>query len=323
VGVYGNANAAAFSVSNSGILAYSTGELVGGAQTREMAWMDRAGKRLGVIGQPDKIAGMAMSPNEKGILFGLFNEGGDTSDIWLLDVERGVPSRFTFRPGLSGSGIWSPDGSTSVFAYNNRAIYRKPANGTGTEELLMTGGINNRPLDWSQDGKFVVYQSYGGATGTDLWLLPLQGDHKPVPYLQTPFNEANAQFSPDGRWMAYVSNESGQPQVYVQAIPASGAKWQISPTGGDQPRWRRDGKELFYISADRKLTVVSVKSGTAFEAGTPHSLFELDPIYAPFSGRFAYQPTADGKRFLILANVSGAVGPPITVVLNWQAGLKK
>ena len=323
VGVYGNANAAAFSVSRNGVLAYGTGELLGGTQIREMAWVDRTGRRLNTVGQPEKISSMALSPNEKRILFGLFNVGGDTADVWLLDVERGVSSRFTFRPGLSGSGIWSPDGSASVFAYNNRALYRKPADGTGNEELVLAGGINTRPMDWSQDGKFIVFQSYGGATGTDLWILPLQGDRKPVPYLQTPFNEGTAQFSPDGQWMAYVSNESGQPQVYVQAIPASGAKWQISPTGGDQPRWRHDGKELFYISADRKLTAVPVKSDTAFEAGTPQTLFELDPIYSPFNGHFAYQPTVDAKKFLILANVSGAVAPPITIVLNWQAGLKK
>ncbi len=323
VGVYGNANAAAFSVSRNGVLAYSTGELLGGTQIREIAWVDRSGKRLGVLGQPEKISSMTLSPNEKRILFGLFNVGGDTADIWLLDVERDVPSCFTFRPGLSGSGIWSPDGSATVFAFNNRAIYRKAADGTGNEELVLTGGINTRPMDWSQDGKFVVYQSYGGATGTDLWLLPLQGDRKPFPYLQTPFNEGTAQFSPDGRWMAYVSNESGQPQVYVQAIPASGAKWQISPTGGDQPRWRHDGRELFFISADRKLTAVSVKSDTAFESGTPQSLFGLDPVFAPFNGHWAYQPSADGQRFLILANVSGSVAPPITIVFNFQAGLKK
>ena len=323
VGIFGNNNAAAFSVSDSGVLAYSTGGLSGGFQSVEMAWMDRTGKRLGVVGQPGRISSAKLSPDEKRIMFGLYNVGGDASDLWLLDVARGVPSRFTFRIGLSGLGIWSPDGSSLVFETDNRGIYRKPANGAGKEELLLASGINTRPLDWSSDGKFVVYQSYGGATGTDLWLLPMEGDHKPLPYLQTPFNEGDAQFSPDGRWMAYASNESGQPQVYVQSIPASGAKWQISPAGGDQPRWRRDGKELFYISADQKLMVVAVKSGTTFEASAPQSLFELDPLVAPISGRFTYQPTAHGQRFLILAKVGGAAAPPITVVLNWQAGLKK
>ena len=143
-------------------------------------------------------------------------------------------------------------------------IYRKPADGTGKEELLLGGGINNHPFDWSRDGKFIVYETTGGTTGDDLRLLPMEGDHKPVPYLQTPFNEGDAQFSPDGRWMAYASNESGQPQVYVQAIPASGAKWQISPAGGVQPRWRRDGKEMFYISPDQKLDVRAGKTRPGF-----------------------------------------------------------
>jgi eukaryotic-like serine/threonine-protein kinase len=324
VGISRNTNAAAFSVSRSGALAYGNGGLFGGSEIRELSWMDRAGKRLGGVGQPGRIATVALSPDEKRILFNLVNVAGDAADVWLLDAARGVPSRFTFGPGLAADAIWSPDGSTSVFEADNRVIYRKPADGTGKEELLSPGGINIRTLDWSRDGKFVVYQSYGGATGTDLWLLPIQGDHKPVSYLQTPFNEGLAQFSPDGRWMAYASNESGQAQVYVQSIPASGAKWQISPSGGDQPRWRRDGKELFYISADRKLMAVSVKDGdAAFEAGAPQPLFELDPMYPPLWGRFAYQPAANGQKFLILTNVGGTAAPPITVVLNWQAGLKK
>ncbi len=136
------------------------------------------------------------------------------------DVARGVRSRFTFRPGASLASVWSPDGTRVVFnSDNNRSLYRKPANTTGTEELLFQGSVNTIPLDWSGDGKLLVYQMQSGAAGSDLWLLPLDGDRKPVPYLQTPFNEANGQFSPDGRWMAYASNETGQPQIYVQAIP--------------------------------------------------------------------------------------------------------
>ena len=164
-------------------------------------------------------------------------------------------------------------------------------------------------------------QSRGQAVGSDLWLLPLEGDRKPVPYLQTPFSESDAQFSPDGRWMAYASNESGEPQIYVQGIPASGAKWQISTTGGNQPRWRRDGKELFYVSA-QKLMAAPVKTGTAFEAGSPQPLFEIQPVSTRFDNQATYQPTADGQRFLVTAPVGGAATPPITVVLNWQATLK-
>ena len=154
-------------------------------------------------------------------------------------------------------------------------------------------------------------------------LQAVGGAQTPVPYLQTPFSETHAQFSPDGQWMAYASNESGQPQIYVQTIPAGGAKRQVSTTGGDQPRWRRDGKELFYISADRKLMAAPVKTDAGFEAGSPQPLFDMQPLYVPTRGRFAYQPTADGQRFLVTAPVNGPVTTPITVVLNWQAGLKK
>jgi hypothetical protein len=135
----------------------------------------------------------------------------------------------------------------------------------------------------------------------------MEGEHKPVPFLQTPFNETSGQFSPDGKWMAYASNESGQPQVYVQPIPATGAKWQISAAGGDQPRWRRDAKELFYISVEQKLMAVPVKIGSTFETGSPQALFDIQPIYGPLTGHFVYQPTADGRRFLVLANVGGTL----------------
>jgi serine/threonine protein kinase len=321
VGTAGNTSFSAFSVSNNGVLIYGNGGL--GPKGDEMMWMDRGGKRLGNVGQPAQMAGDSLSPDGKKVLISIFNLTRDAADLWLLDVERGVPTRSTFRPGISADGIWSPDGNTIVFQADNRMIYRKPANGTGKEELLLGEGINSRPVDWSRDGKFVVYESTGSTTGNDIWLLPMEGDHKPVPYLQTPFNEGDAQLSPDGRWMAYASNESGQPQVYVQAIPASGAKWQISPAGGVQPRWRRDGKELFYISTDQKLMAVPVKSGDGFEAGASQPLFELDPIFPAMMGRFAYQPAADGLRFLVLELVGGSTAPPIDVVLNWQVALKK
>jgi eukaryotic-like serine/threonine-protein kinase len=322
VGTSGNTQNAAFSISENGVLAYGSGLL--NASGDEMVWMDRAGKRLSAVGMQGRISDPAISPDGKAILYSLFNVAGDASDLWLLDVARGVPSRSTFRSGISADAIWSPDGSMIVFQSDNVSLYRKPANGTGKEELLLNGGINNRPQDWSRDGKFVVYMSTnGGATGYGLWLLPMEGDHKPVPYLQTSFNQGDAQFSPDGKWMAYASNESGQPQVYVQAIPANGAKWQASPAGGTQPRWRRDGKELFYISADQKLMAVPIKSDTAFEAGAPQVLFELDPVFPPIGGRFAYQPMPDGQRFLVLSAAGGVLAPPINVVLNWPTGLKK
>ena len=151
-------------------------------------------------------------------------------------------------------------------------FFRKPVDGAGAEQLLATLGTNSYPSDWSSDGKWIVFRQDGDKTGQDLWLLPLSGDRKPVPYLATPAAEYQARFSPDGRWMAYTSNESGQPQVYVQAIPASGPKWQISQAGGSSPYWRHDGKEMFYLSADQKVMAVPVKIGTSVEPETPQEL---------------------------------------------------
>ena len=322
VGISGNTNFAEFSASQNGVLAHAEGGLNAG-QLRELVWMDRSGKRLGVAGQPGLINYVSLSPDEHRVAFALGTRAGDKTDLWLLDLVRGVPTRFTFRSGTTLDGVWSPDGARIVFEADNTALYIKPASGAGNEEMLVKTGINSRPTDWSRDGKFVVYMQFAGTRGNDLLLLPMEGDRKPIPYLQTPFNEADAQFSPDGKWMAYSSNESGSPQVYVQPIPTSGAKWQISAAGGDQPRWRRDGKELFYISADQKLTAVPVKSAATFEPGSPQALFETQPLFGPLAGRFAYKPTADGQRFLVLANTGGTAPPPIIVVLNWQAGLRK
>jgi Tol biopolymer transport system component len=207
-------------------------------------------------------------------------------------------------------------------------LYRKPSNGTGMEELLLHAGINARPEDWSRDGRYIVYAQYVEKTDYDLWLLPQDGDRKPVLYLGTQFDEQGGQFSPDGRWMAYRSNESGQRQIYVQTVPASGAKWRISAEGGKEPRWRRDGKEIFYIGGDQKLTAVSVKMGgtpsaPSFEAGAPQPLFEVYSSDDAFT-TYTYQPAADGQRFLVLARVGGgASSAPITVILNWQAGARK
>jgi eukaryotic-like serine/threonine-protein kinase len=313
VGIAGNTNHAAFSVSENGILAYAGGALE--SEVHELGWVDRTGKRT-PLGQPDAIIVAALSPDGKRVLYSKRTEQtSDNSDLWMLDLARGVPSRFTFRPGVSSDPVWSPDGSRIIFSANNNSIYEKPVNGAGEEKLLSSGGINFRPEDWSPDGRMLVYENFG----QDLWLLPLEGYRKPRPYLQTPFNERDAQFSPDGRWMAYASNESGPMQVYVQAIPAGGSKFQISSAGGSQPRCRRDGKELFYISTDDKLMAVEVKIGNAFEAGPPQPLFDM-----PLSSihRWLYQPAADGQRFLVLSN-SRSASPPVTVVLNWQAGIKR
>ena len=326
----------AFSVSESGALVYRSGV---GVSNRELVWMDRAGKRLGAVAKPAPVLGPGnLSPDETTVAVGIGIGGGrdSQSDIWLQDLRRDVLSRFTFRPGVSRNPVWSPDGNRLVFAFQGSSnylvdIYQKPSAGNGEEELLLHAGFNGFPLDWSPDGKWLLYTQAGPKTALDLWLLPLEGDRpstgsgrpepaegrNPIPYLQTPFIETNGAFSPDGRWMAYQSNASGQDQIYVQTIPTSGAIYQISNAGGAVPRWRRDGKELFYISTDQKLMAAPIALGARVEPGTPQAVFTA-------VGLTGYAPSRDGQRFLvnIPAGGEGAAAPPITVVLNWAAGLK-
>jgi len=295
--------------------------------------MDREGKRLDTITKSARVRSASLSPDEKRLMFGITNETADLSDLWLQDLERGVISRFTFEPGVSYSPVWSPDGSRIVFTHRDGfaqyAIYQKSAIGTGKAELVLPTAVNTGTWDWSPDGKYIVYSDYQDKTKYDLWLLPLEGNHKPVPYLQTPFSEIRGQFSPDGRWMAYVSDESGRFEVYVQTVPASGPKWQISSAGGDFPRWRRDGKELYFIAADQQLRAVPVKTGSgssgAFEPGAPQPLFRMEPAVTIPTASSPYLPAANGERFLVnvQAGGEGTQAPPITVVLNWTAGLKK
>jgi eukaryotic-like serine/threonine-protein kinase len=318
-----NSGFGAFSVSQNGLLVFLSGAK---DSDRELVWMDRGGKRLGALGKPGAFVEFAISPDEKTLAARIGNTS--QSDIWLEDMGRGVLSRFTFRSGSARNPVWSPDGANVAFsslAPGSYAfdIFRKPAGGNGQEELLLHAGINGWPEDWSPDGKWIAYQQEGQKTGIDISLLPLTGDRKPVSYLETSFDEREARFSPDGKWMAYQSSESGQFQVYVQTVPPSGAKYQISSSGGTQPQWRRDGKELFYISADQKLMAVAVRLGATVEAGVPEPLFPV--VLTQFAG-VAYRPSHNGQRFLVNVPAGGAAAAaaqPLTVVTNWQAAPKK
>lgn len=328
LGVAANASYAGFTASWTGHLAYRSGNPF---ENRQLIWVNRAGNQLGTATQSARLYGGELSPDGKQIASAIVQDTGDT-DIWLQDVTRGVISRFTFGPGARYVPVWSPDSMriafttyTSGIGYTLRA---KAANGAGAEESLAGPGVMVLPNDWSPDGKFIVYSQFSEKTNDDLWLLPMQGDRKPIPYLLTPFNESEARFSPDGNWLAYMSDESGRMEVYVQTFPASGRKWQISSAGARFPKWSHDGRELFYISADQKLMSVPVKLGAAgsgsFEAGVPVPLFDVASVPAN-TRRYSYQPTADGRRFLLSAPATGedSQAPPITVELNWQAGLKK
>ena len=233
-------------------------------------------------------------------------------------------TRFTFDPSNDIAPVWSPDGSRIVWAAwredGLNRLYQKAANGAGQEEPLFN--VNGTPADWSRDGRFIIYNQTDPKTKVDVWILPLDGEQKPFPFLQTEAYESGARLSPDGRWLAYVSDESGKFEVYVQRFPSRGDKRQVSTGGGGGPHWRRDGKELFYYATDGKLMALPVGSGESFEMGAAVALFEFrsgsgSPSAAP------YTVTGDGQRFLVNAIVDAEPRAPLTVVVNWAAGVKK
>jgi Tol biopolymer transport system component len=258
------------------------------------------------------------------------------TEIWLHDPTRGTSSRFTFG-ALNASGpFWSPDGRCLAYdvgtggGLTQTALHAKPASGAGTEEVLLTSFNFKSLQDWSRDGRSLVYREFDpGNNRGDLWILPLTPPRpggcpaaagSPIRYLQTPFDESGARISPDGRWLAYASDETRRSEVYVQSFPAPGSKYQISTGGGILPVWSRDRKELFYISTGRELMAVSVEetSGARFVAGTPKIQFQLPVMSVP-----GYDVSPDGKRFLMTPLQTDAAIPPISVVLNWHAGVKK
>jgi Tol biopolymer transport system component len=314
-----------FSVSQNGALAYVPG---GPAQIgrQELLWVDRSGKQLRVAAEAAAYRGARLSPDEKSIAFDRSDE--TISDVWVLDLVRGVPSRITFDPVVDNLPIWSPDGLRILWSSRrggNFDLYIKAASGTGPGEKLITmATATGWATDWSRDGKFVLYQRPGDKTGQDLWIAP-QGSgaageqQKPFPYLASPFNEANGVFSPDGHWIAYESDESGRPEVYVRDFPLTDRKVRISTGGGADAAWSKNGGELFFVAADRNLTAVPYRSTvTSFDPGVGTVLFPL----AGNVVRRSYAVTGDGQRFLIGKPVDESISTPITVVLNWLDGLK-
>jgi Tol biopolymer transport system component len=309
----GNLGFGAFSVASSAVV-YRTG---GAFANRSVVWMDRAGKQLGEVAKPNIFGqGLRLSPDDTTAALGIFS--GSLNNVWLQDLRSDTLSRFTFLPGKNP--VWSPDGKRLAFVRQTAAtadFYQKATGGNGQEELLLHAGINGTTLDWSPDGKWILYHQQERQTGLDLWLLPLDGDRTPVPYLQTPSSEAFGAFSPDGHWVAFQSDETGRNQIYVQTMPSSSAKYQISTAGGTLPQWRRDGKELFYVTTDGTLMAVPMALGAPVRAGAPHALF------AGVETR-EFAPSRDGQRFLVNVPAVGerAALPPLTMVLNWTSELK-
>jgi serine/threonine protein kinase/Tol biopolymer transport system component len=309
-----------FSVSESGVLAYRQVSV----SRSQLTWFDRTGTQLGSLGPPDDYRVPCLSGDQKRVAIDRFDPHTGTRDIWVLELERGSSTRLTFDPANDKDPVWSPDGRRIIFASSRHGpdyLYQKSSSGPGDEELILESNGSNYPCDWSPDGRYVIYNNWDPKTKWDLWVLPLFGDRKPIPFLKTEFDEAQAHFSPNGRWVAYTSNDSGITEVYVQSFPPSGGRLQISAKGGGDPSWSRDGKELFYIAGNVMAVTVKTDSST-FEAGVPRKLFE-PRLNVSTAARNQYVVTADGQRFLVNMVVEQATYPPITVVLNWIEGLRR
>jgi len=310
-----------FSVSENGVLAYQTGSATGNLQ---LTWFDRSGKPLGVLDDPAPNANPKLSPDGKRLAVVITDPQTGHPDIWLYELARGIKTRFTFDPAGEREPIWSPDGSRIVFTSNRKGhfdLYQKSANGAGSEELLLESNFDKAPSSFSPNGRFLLYSAVDPKTKADLWVLPLGGDRKPFPFLQTEFTESFGQFSPDGRWIAYRSDESRGGEIYVAPFPGPGGQRQVSTAGGRQPRWRGNGKELFYLSPDDKMMAAEVNGqGATLEVGAVRPLFEARQSV---TGGFLYDVTGDGQRFLINAAVEQKASSPIILVQNWTVDSKR
>jgi len=317
-----SAFSAAFSVSETGTLVYVEGT---GASQTQLVWFDRTGRTLAAVGPSGKYNHVELSPDARRVAVDRYETRVDQPDIWLIDVSTGTPTRFTFSPGRFQYPRWAPDGTRLVFSemYQRPGLAQKPASGAGTEERLYdsTDQALTFPGDWSPDGMSIVFRRLPPGTLGGLWLLALSGQRQATPVPHTEMRGANGRFSPDGRWLAYESVESGRNEVYVQPLPATGAKWLISRNGGVRPRWRRDGKELFYITAERRLAAVPIVANETFQAGDPIEL--LDVSFLPTGvNPYPYAVSADGQRFLVITPEETASSAAISVVLNWTAALR-
>ena len=313
-----NVGLARFSVSRNGVLAYRTGETGG-----RLLWRDRSGRELESLGDPGNHGNPRLSRSGDRLAFNLADARNGKADIWIRDLARGVNSRFSLGAGNNVRPVWSPDGATIVFGSDRDGtlnLYEKSTRGQAVEKPLLQSDEAKTATDWSPDGRYILYTSTSPKTLNDLWALPTFGERKPIPIAVGPFGELNAMFSPDGRFIAYQSGESGRVEIYVQTFPDGTGRWQVSNGGGIDPSWRADGKEIFYRSPDQKLIAVEIRStASEIEAGIPKVLFPI--TVRPGGGRNRYVPSADGQRFLIDAPLGREAMSPTTVVLNWPSSL--
>jgi Tol biopolymer transport system component len=313
----------AFSASTTGVLTFRNAGVAAGSR---LIWFDRQGKSLGEIGPSAPYGDLVLAPDGKTLFVNQRDSQTDTTHLWIVDLQRAVRTRLNPGDQRDLAPAASHDGRvvfTSGFLATD--LYIRSASGAGDPELLLKSPTAKHPADWSADGRYIIYDDHHPSRRQDLWVLPLAGDRKPIPFLTTAADEYFAQFSPDDRWVVYSSDESGRREVYVRdfapdRVPAVGsARITISTAGGDKPHWRPDGKEIYYIALGGKMMAVPVKLEPTFEPGVAVPLFDTN-----VTGTYPYDVTADG-RFLVntISEEDSSSSTPITVVINWQAVLEK
>jgi serine/threonine protein kinase/Tol biopolymer transport system component len=310
---------ALFDVTGKGTLVTQTGK---GAAKSQLKWFDRSGRSTGIVGPPGAFANPSLSPDGRRVAFDQGDTDGRRISIWIHELTNGAVTRFTFGSWYDQLPIWSSDGRQVTFSSNRKGyfgLYQKNADGSGPEQEIANLGVQEHlSWGWSHDGKYLLL-----GKNAELWYMSFS-DRQAKPFLQAKWIVRNAQFSPDGRWVAYASNETGNWEVYVSPFPSANSKWQLSKAGGEEPRWRQDGKELFYVSADGKMMAVPVKTANNFEAGPPVTLFQThlrQPI--SYQDAFFYDVTSDGQKFLINTRVDEPNAAPLSIILNWASEMER
>ncbi len=290
---------------------------INAAETTRLTWYDRSGTQLSQLSDEALYSNLMLSPSGDQLLVAVSDPSSRLGDIWVLDIRRGSRARVTTDPAVDErSAVWTPDGGGIVHRGTNGDLFARPL-GTGAPRPVVADGASKDPLPFSPDGRLMIYRRSGGSTLNDIWVKPAEPEGEARAFLATPANELDAVLSPDGRWMAYSSDESGRYEVYVTAFPSGAGKWAISTGGGTLPQWRADGREMFYISAERELMAVAVRpSSPTFDWDPPTTLFVTRAAPRPGS---QYVVTPDGQRFLVNSTSSAGERQTLSVVVGWKA----
>ena len=310
-----------FTVSTNGILIYQTGEFSDGSL---LLVHDRDGQVIDTVGDGATYYNLTISPDQRYMLVDIMDQTSSNWDVWSYDLKRDIRTRLTFDAADDGGAVWHPSGGYFVFASERDGpefnIYSKASNGTGDDSLFLESPHALWPTSWSSDGRYLVYsQADSGSNGEkNLWALPMFGDRDPIQLTSDSYSQEEAEISPDGRWLAFKSNESGEEEVYVASFPNMSGKWQVSVNQGDRPRWRGDGKELFYLNNEDQIMAADVNGiGASFEIGRVRPLFAISPARPGM----LYRAFADGQRFVVSTNVGATEISMATMVVNWHLEL--